>query len=293
MIEREAGRGYGRALSRRYFDSRTDPTSMPLRVDGLETRCRMFRQDSFAAGGALLMVHGAAMDLSIWEPIFPALEDCGRPYLAVDLPAHGGSAGKPLATLGAMGEWLGRLVDAAGMERPVALGHSMGGAAVLEFAAHHPDVVSGVGLLGVSARMPVHPDLLAMAADDLPAAGALVGKWAAAKDGAQAAADVAAALVTASAPGVLAGDLEACDDYRDGVDSARRLQCPALFILGEVDRMTPPANAEPLVAAASRSRKSMLPGVGHMMTLEAPDATVAALDDFLDDVLGGPGSDAR
>ena len=52
--------------------------------------------------------------------------------------------------------------------------------------------------------------------------------------------------------------------------------------------MTPPADAEPLVEAAPRPRKSVLPGIGHMMTLEASDATFAALDAFLNEC----GSDA-
>jgi len=243
----------------------------------------MFRQDAFAEGGAVLMVHGAAMDHSIWDPVLPALESHERLYLAVDLPAHGGSAGEPLATLADMGDWLARLADAVGMVRPVALGHSMGGAAVLELAARHPETISAVGLLGVSARMPVHPDLLAMAENDPASAGALVGKWAVAKDGPQEAAEIAAGLVAGSAPGVLVSDLKACDGYRDGVASAGRLRCPVLFILGEVDRMTPPTDAAPLVEAAPRPHKSVLPGIGHMMTLEAPDATFAALDAFLNE----------
>ncbi len=266
---------------------------MPIVVDGTEIHGRIFRQDAFAEGGAIMMVHGAAMDHTIWDPILPALESVGRPYLAVDLPGHGGSAGASLSTLADMGDWLARLADAAGMERPVALGHSMGGAAVLELAARHSESVAALGLLAVSARMPVHPDLLAMAARDPAEAGALVGKWAVAKDGPQEAGDIAAALVAGSAPGVLVSDLKACDGYRDGVASAARLRCPVLFILGEVDRMTPPADAEPLVDAAPRVRKSVLPGIGHMMTLEAPDATVAALEAFLRDVAGEFKSDAR
>jgi pimeloyl-ACP methyl ester carboxylesterase len=262
---------------------------MPLCVDGNEIHCRIFRREAFADGGAVLMVHGAAMDHSIWDPVLPAFESHDRPYLAVDLPAHGGSAGTALTTLADMGDWLARLADAADMARPVALGHSMGGAAVLEFAARHPETVSALGLLGVSARMPVHPDLLALAENDPAAAGALVGKWAVAKDGPQDAADIAAALVAGSAPGVLVTDLKACDGYRDGVASAGRLQCPVLFILGEVDRMTPPADAEPLVEAAPGARKSVLAGIGHMMTLEAPDATFAVLEEFLGDSLGGRG----
>jgi pimeloyl-ACP methyl ester carboxylesterase len=41
--------------------------------------------------------------------------------------------------------------------------------------------------------------------------------------------------------------------------------------------MTPPAGARALVEALSDVRQTVLPGIGHMAMVEAPDATLAAL----------------
>src|SRR5205823_12437543 len=41
------------------------------------------------------------------------------------------------------------------------------------------------------------------------------------------------------APGVLYNDLKATNDYAAGLESAAKVKCPALFILGRRDMMTP------------------------------------------------------
>jgi pimeloyl-ACP methyl ester carboxylesterase len=54
-----------------------------------------------------------------------------------------------------------------------------------------------------------------------------------------------------------------------------------LLLLGSEDRMTPPAKAKALGEAIPGSATKLLPGVGHMMMGEAPDAVIDALLGFL------------
>jgi pimeloyl-ACP methyl ester carboxylesterase len=80
--------------------------------------------------------------------------------------------------------------------------------------------------------------------------------------------------------GVLASDLAACDVY-DATATAARVRCPCLLLLGALDRMTPPGKAKALAAAMPDARTVVIPGAGHMMMSEAPDAVIDALLAFV------------
>jgi pimeloyl-ACP methyl ester carboxylesterase len=72
----------------------------------------------------------------------------------------------------------------------------------------------------------------------------------------------------------------ACDSYRNGEAAMQQVTCPTLFILGEVDQMTPPKAARGLMAKAHNAKVVLLPG-GHHQMLETPEPMLKALVDFL------------
>ena len=84
-------------------------------------------------------------------------------------------------------------------------------------------------------------------------------------------------LLEKSAPGVLHSDLAACNAYVDGAASAAKITCPTLLILGERDMMSPLKAGRALAAQIAGSRTIVLPGAGHMMMIERPEATLDAL----------------
>ena len=59
------------------------------------------------------------------------------------------------------------------------------------------------------------------------------------------------------APGVLHTDLKACNDYAAGLESAAKVKCPALFIVGRRDVMTPPKRGEGARRRRSRGAKTV------------------------------------
>jgi pimeloyl-ACP methyl ester carboxylesterase len=73
----------------------------------------------------------------------------------------------------------------------------------------------------------------------------------------------------------------ACDSYRSGEAAMEQVSCPTLFVLGEVDQMTPPKAAKGLIAKAKNARVVTLPG-GHHQMLETPEPMLKALVEFLD-----------
>ncbi|HVJ25852.1 MAG TPA: alpha/beta hydrolase, partial [Burkholderiales bacterium] len=75
--------------------------------------------------------------------------------------------------------------------------------------------------------------------------------------------------------------LKACNDYAAGFDSAAKVKCPALLLIGKRDMMTPPRSAQALVDKISGCKVIALDGSGHTLMAEAPDATLDALIEFL------------
>ena len=242
------------------------------------------------APGAPLAVflHGAGMDHSVWALPARWFAHHGCNVAAVDLPGHGGSEGPPLASIEALAAWTLSLVERLGGGKALLVGHSMGSLAALEAAALEPDRAAGLGLVGTAAAMPVHPTLLAAAAANDPAAIAMVSLWglgpAATLGGSETPGlwmlGGAERLLKNAAPGVLGVDLAACNAYRGGLAAAAKVAAPTLLVLGERDLMTPRAAGEALGRAIAGSRAVVVPGAGHLLPAERPEALLAALRGF-------------
>ena len=239
----------------------------------------------------LVFVHGAGLDHSWWGLQSRYFGYHGFNVLAVDLPAHGRSAGAPLASIGDMAGWLQRLLAAAGVPAAGVVGHSMGSLIALEFAARFPAQAEKIALIGTAYPMKVSEGFLDAARRNDPAAYDMETIWGHAPQvpfasnpnpGMWMYGDSLARL-SRLAPGVLHADLSACNAYADGMASAAKVACPALFVLGARDIMTPPRAAQDLAKAIAGARTVLVPGSGHSLMAEAPDATLDALVGFLCD----------
>ena len=68
---------------------------------------------------------------------------------------------------------------------------------------------------------------------------------------------------------------------RGQADTLRGLQVPALVLCGSLDTLTPPHISEEMAALAPDAELVILEDVGHLSTMEAPDAVTASLNAFL------------
>ena len=236
-------------------------------------------------------VHGAANDHSVWALQSRYFAHHGWNAVAVDLPGHGRSDGEPLASVSALAHWLVALLDALHAERAALVGHSMGALAVLHAAAGHPERVTRLALLGASAPMPVGTALLEAAQRDEHLAFELITGWSYSPSDQLGGNPMPGLWMTGnglrlmerSRPGALYVDLKACHEYADGLGAAARVRCPALVVIGERDQMVPPKNAAGLVGALADRRVVRLRDCGHSLMVEAPDAALDALREFLVD----------
>jgi pimeloyl-ACP methyl ester carboxylesterase len=252
----------------------------------------------FASGGgrafdpalpAAVFLHGAGMDHTVWALQTRSFAHHGRSVLALDLPSHGGSEGTPLSGISEMAEWVIEVLRATGARKARIAGHSMGSLVALEVAARVGDLVEGLALLGFVPEMGVHPDLLEAARTGAHAALDFMVAW---SFGAQARygntpapglwlSGEALRLLERSPAASLTADLMSCATYKGAGEAAARIRCPTLFLLGAEDRMTPAAKGRAFAERVAGARVEVLPGVGHMMMIEAPSATLAALKTVL------------
>ncbi|HUH94156.1 MAG TPA: alpha/beta hydrolase [Casimicrobiaceae bacterium] len=237
----------------------------------------------------LAFVHGAANDHSVWALQSRYFAHHGWNVVAVDLPGHGRTGGEPLATVPAVADWLVSLLDALRVERAALVGHSMGALATLHAAAGHPDRVTRLALLGASAPMPVGGVLLEAARRDDHLALELITGWSYSPSDQLGGNPMPGLWMTGnglrlmerSRPGELYADLKACHEYADGLGAAARVRCPTLVVIGERDQMVPPQNAAGLIGALADRRVVRLRDCGHSLMLEAPDAVLDALREFV------------
>lgn len=238
---------------------------------------------------AIVFVHGAGMDHTVWPLQARHFAHRGRAVLAIDLPGHGRSEGPALATIEVQGAWLLALMEAAGLASAALVGHSMGALAAFEAAAQGGPRVTKLALLGIAAPMPVHADLLAAAQAGRHEAMELISSWGFGRSahlGGSRAPGLwmlgeGLRLLEHGPAGVLGVDLAACNAYRGADSATARVRCPTLLLSGEADIMTPPASAAALAQRLADARTATLSRAGHMMMIEQPDATLDALKAFL------------
>lgn len=266
---------------------------MDIDVLGHRAYCYTGGKAFNAAQPTAIFIHGALNDHSVWILQTRYLAHHGWNVLAVDLPGHCRSAGMPPATVEAAAEFILALMDASGLAQAALIGHSFGSLIALEAAARAPSRVSHLVLVGTAFPMKVSPALLESSlktphkaiemvnvfsrATLAPPPSALgPGTWVFGSFRAL----MRRVLASNSAVNLFHAGFKACDDYANGLQAMAAVTAPVLFILGRKDQMTPPKAAQALVDRAPGARVALL-DVGHHQMQEAPDATLAALQEFL------------
>jgi pimeloyl-ACP methyl ester carboxylesterase len=249
---------------------------------------------------AIVFLHGAGANHAVWLAQLAALRD--RAWVVVpDLPGHGRSSPPPdrepdSGAEGTAGSWpsidqlAGIMIPflegvterlPSGAARQVTLaGHSMGGAIALTIALSRPDLLAALVLVGSGARLAVSPQILD-GLETAPAATlAMITRWAFAP-GADPDLIVTAAKDLSGTPvSRTLADFRACNafDLRERIGA---IAVPTLVVCGAEDRMTPPKYSTFLAERIPGARLCIVPGAGHAVMSEAPDALSSAIAGFI------------
>ncbi len=126
-----------------------------MNVGGLCTALR-----AGGSGRALLLIHGLGCSGVYFQPLQRRLAANFTVYTP-DLPGHGQSA-KPETTMWRLCEltdWIAGLIRELRLERPIIVGHSLGGGIAVDLAARYPQHVRGAVLVAPTG-VPEMPPLL-------------------------------------------------------------------------------------------------------------------------------------
>ncbi len=242
------------------------------------------------AGAPLVLLHGAICDSRVWRMQLEVLAD-EFTVIAWDAPGCGQSSDPPDSyRLSDYADSLAAFIDVLGLRRPHVLGHSFGGGLALELYRRHPELprslVLAAGYAGWAGSLPVdevHTRLrwALRQADELPkpiTPDSVPGLFSAQLPAEQIE-ELAVVMSDVRPTGTrVMAQAFAEADLRDVLP---KIVVPTLLLCGEADERAPGAVWGPLHAEIPGSTLVLLPGIGHELALEAPDAFNAEVRRFL------------
>jgi len=236
-------------------------------------------------GPVAVFLHGLGGGRTAWRPQLEALSDLRR-CVAWDAPGYGASAPVAATSFDAYARAAIALIDEVSPDAPVDLvGMSFGGMIAQYATAHAPDRIRSLTLLCTSPKFGLDgtdPDewraarLAGLEQMGSPAAAAplilpsLVGP-----NGAH----VLPEAIDAMARVPLAGLLDSLSTIasHDSRSLLPGITTPTLVLVGELDDETPVSYAQAIVDLLPHARLEVIPGVGHLLNLEAEDAVNTAI----------------
>jgi len=248
----------------------------------------------------IVLIHGGpgSYDHSYFKPHFSPLTQSAQ-LVYLDLRDLGRSARHDPAewSLERCADDIAEFCNALGIDRPILLGHSMGGFVAMLHELRHPGVAGGLVLLATVARW--DPERLVegfrAVADDR------IADIARRDFGGEPVSDAEAEQVAgAFGPNVLepeerARQIDNPDLGPHGMELVRqfdvvaqltRVTCPTLIIAGDRDPVTPVDAANEIMAAlpVGIGRRVVIHGAGHFAWLDAPERVLKPIQDFVAEI---------
>lgn len=252
----------------------------------------------------VVLIHGgpASYDHSYFKPWFGDVARYAQ-VVYLDLRDHGRSArNDPAAwSFEACADDIRAFCDALRIERPIVLGHSMGGLIVALYGARHPGHAAGLVLVGTMGRFDLDrlvEGFRAQAGDEVAALARRAysgddvddeewGRVYAVFGPNVPSPTERARTVRNDELGTIGGELLV---QFDATRQLPRVTSPTLVCVGELDAVTPVTASREIIELLPNGigRLAVIPGAGHFQWLDRPEVFWPTLEAFVLEVAAGP-----
>jgi 3-oxoadipate enol-lactonase len=239
----------------------------------------------------VVFLHGIGGAARGWAPQAKSFADAGFEPVPLDLPGYGARPAVESMTFDALAADVEAAIAQRGLQRPVLVGHSMGGMIAQALLRRRPNGYRAAVLVGTSPAFgnPEGDFQKKFVADRLAplesgrtmpelAAGIVDNMMGPSPDPQGRA--LAIELMGAT-PASTYRAAVLCLVRFDERANLGDIRCPVLCLVGEHDRNAPPPMMQRMAAKIPGARYVCLPGLGHLPNLEAPQVFDKAVLDFL------------
>jgi 3-oxoadipate enol-lactonase len=262
---------------------------MPIAERSMETARGHMSWLEAGAGWPVILLHAFPLEAGMWRPQLEAVPQGWR-FIAPDLRGFGRSRpvpGREISMDDYAADVLG-LMDSLKMDNAVIGGLSMGGYVAFAMFRQAPRRFTGLLLADTRSQADtpqgregrVRMRELLASEGSRGVAGQMLPKLFS---------DAAApemvketrAMIESASPEAIDAAIGALMTRPDSTAGLADINCGTLVVVGERDEITPVADAEAMQRAIPRSSLCVIPGAGHLSSLEQPGVFSRALSDFL------------
>jgi len=244
-------------------------------------------------GIPLVLLHAFPLSARMWAGQLDRLPGPSGEHARVIAPDQRGFGAGPLGdeppSLDTAADDVARLLDGLGIRRAVVGGISMGGYVAMAFARRHPERLCGLFLADTKAtadtdqartnRERIAAAVLARNSVQILAEERIEDGLLAPGTAPELVADVRR-MIAEAPPAAVAWAQRAMAARPDSLEVLAGLDVPAAVVVGELDGITPLSEARMMADALADAELTVIPAVGHLSSLEAPEtfnATVRGL----------------
>ena len=218
----------------------------------------------------IVFLHGSGLSHIVWSLAEQFFSSKNFNVLSIDLPGHGNSEGPCLDSIEKISDWLEKVFEKLNLNDLIIISHSQGCLEALEYSLKYKDRLKKMVFVGGSYRMPVNEDLIDLASNGDSNAVKLMMKWGYEGSKKFIGGNPIERIIKSprDISEILAVDLIACNNYKNGSEAAKAITCPVMLVLGELDKMVNLEFGKKFANLVKNSKTHIIEGCGHMIMIE-------------------------
>ena len=218
----------------------------------------------------IVFLHGSGLSHIVWSLTEQFFSNKKFNVLSIDLPGHGNSEGPCLDSIEKIVDWLEKVFFELKLDKIIIVGHSQGCLEALEYSYKYKNRLKKIVFVGGSYRMPVNKDLIDLALNGDSDAVKLMMKWSYEGSKKFIGGNPVEKIIQSSKDisEILAVDLIACNNYSNGSEAVKTIDCPSMLIFGELDKMINLEAGKKFANLIKNSTTHIINGSGHMIMIE-------------------------